>query len=40
VTGSPGQFPSGGGGGARLQASSGTCTSGAGAPGKARLTWW
>lgn len=40
VAGSPGQFPSGGGGGARLQASSGTCTSGTGSPGKARLTWW
>lgn len=35
-----GAIPSGGGGGVRLNLATGTATSGAGARGQARMTWW
>lgn len=40
LTGNNGGIPSGGGSGTRLNLNSGTATSGAGARGQARLTWW
>ena len=40
LTGNNGGIPSGGGSGTRLNRNSGTATSGAGARGQARLTWW
>ncbi len=40
LTGNNGGIPSGGGSGTRLNLSSGKATSGAGARGQARLTWW
>ena len=40
LTGNNGSIPSGGGAGTRLNINGGTATSGAGARGQARLTWW